>query len=221
LADIFKLAILIFVSYFLGAIPTGFLVGKIFFGKDIRREGSKNTGATNVFRVFGPLPGIAVLVIDVLKGFLPVFFIPEMLFPMGALGNTPVLAGLACVAGHNWTVFLDFKGGKGVATSLGVFLALAPLQTVLAASVFALVLGLTGYVSLGSLTAGVALSVFLWISPALPLEKYFGLNFMLIQDVQLSIKIIGSIIALLVFYTHRTNINRLLEGKENRLWRKK
>ena len=212
---------MIFVSYFSGAIPTGYLVGRIFYGKDIRLEGSRNTGATNVFRVFGPVPGVAVLIIDVLKGFLPVFFIPEMLFPLGALGNTPVLSGLACVAGHNWTVFLDFKGGKGVATSLGVFLALAPLQTVLAASVFAGVLALTGYVSLGSLTAGVALSVFLWISPALPLAKYLGLTFMRIQDVPLSIKIIGTIIALLVFYTHRTNIKRLLEGKENRLWPKK
>ena len=220
MADIFKLAILIFVSYFLGAIPTGFLVGKIFFGKDIRREGSKNTGATNVFRVFGPLPGITVLVIDVLKGFLPVFFIPEMLFPLGTLG-TPVLAGLACVAGHNWTVFLDFKGGKGVATSLGVFLALAPLQTLLAAAVFAAVLGVSGYVSLGSMTAGVALSVLLWTSSAFPAIKLAGTTIMRISDVRPEIKIIGTIIALLVFYTHRTNIKRLLEGKENRLWRKK
>jgi len=220
LDNLFKLSILIFVSYFLGAIPTGFLVGKIFFKKDIRLEGSKNTGATNVFRVFGALPGIAVLIIDILKGFLPVFFIPEMLFP-GALGSTPVLAGLACVAGHNWTVFLDFKGGKGVATSLGVFLALAPIQTILSAIVFSIVLGLTGYVSLGSIIAGVSLAVFLWVSPFFPLAKSFGLDFTRILDVVLSIKIIGTIISLLVFYTHRSNIKRLLDGKENRLWRKK
>ena len=218
--DLFRLAILIFVSYFSGAIPTGFLVGKIFFGKDIRQEGSKNTGATNVFRVFGPLPGIAVLVVDVLKGFLPVFFFPEMLF-RGATGSTPVLAGLACVAGHNWTVFLDFKGGKGVATSLGVFLALAPIQTVLSAAVFGTVLGLTGYVSLGSIIAGISLAVFLWISPVFPFANYFGRDFMRVLDVVLSVKIIGSIIAMLVLYTHRTNIMRLLEGNENRLWRKK
>ena len=118
--ELLSTALSLVLAYFIGAIPTGYWAGRLLKGIDIREHGSKNMGATNVLRVLGKGPGIAVLLIDILKGVLPLTLIANLLGISDPL--TLVLIGIAAVAGHNWTVFLGFKGGKGVATSLGVLI---------------------------------------------------------------------------------------------------
>ena len=187
----------ILASFLFGAIPSGFIVTKIAKGVDIRKFGSGNPGATNVFRVVGPAGGITVFILDCLKGFLPValagyFFIDLNSFYL-------LLAGLAAIAGHMFTPFLGFKGGKGVATGTGVFLALLPVITLFGALVFAVIFAFTRYVSLSSMCAGVFVPIASWASGQ-PLE----------------ISIFTTLTAILIIYAHRSNIQRLLNGTENR-----
>jgi acyl phosphate:glycerol-3-phosphate acyltransferase len=185
-------------SYFLGSIPTGFLWAKAR-GIDIRTVGSGNIGATNVMRALGKGPGIAVLLIDALKGFLPVWIAPRM-FP----GVDPVVLRITCcmsvIAGHNWTCWLKFKGGKGVATSAGALLAFLPLPLICALGVWVVVFALSRYVSLASISAAVAMPIATWF-----LEK----------DVTLFI--FTMIIGAVGIYKHKSNIQRLLAGTENRI----
>ena len=155
----------IVISYLLGSIPAAYIAGKAK-GVDLRKHGSGNLGATNVMRVLGTKIGLAVFLFDMAKGAAPVYFFPKWLAATGALPVDPVvfgiLCGIAAIFGHVRPIFLKFgKGGKGVATAAGVFLALAPLQTLLALLVFATVLFASGYVSLGSLTSAVALPILL------------------------------------------------------------
>ena len=191
-------------AYLLGAIPTGYLFGKMLKGIDIRAHGSKNMGATNVFRVLGKGPGIAVLIIDILKGVLPLTVLAN------GLGlDEPwvlVLIGMAAVAGHNWTVFLKFKGGKGVATTLGVLIGLAiqipGLRPVLllTLAVWLMTFLPFGYVSLASITAAVSLPI---------LMVLFNAPFVII--------VMSICLSVFVVARHRVNISRLLKGQENRI----
>jgi glycerol-3-phosphate acyltransferase PlsY len=152
----FRIPALFVFSYLAGGIPTGYLVVKRFYGYDIRTRGSGNPGTANVYRNAGVLPGAVTLAVDALKGFAPVH-LGLLLYP-----NQPLLAiglGIAAIFGHNWTPFLGFKGGKGVATSAGVFSALMPLPMLAAVGAFILAVKISGHISVGSMTAAVALPI--------------------------------------------------------------
>jgi glycerol-3-phosphate acyltransferase PlsY len=195
-------------SYLLGSIPAAYIAGKAK-GIDLRKHGSGNLGATNVMRVLGTKIGLAVFLFDMAKGGAPVYFFPRWLAASGALTVDPVifaiLCGVAAIVGHVRPIYLKFgKGGKGVATAAGVFLALAPLQTLLALLVFATVLFASGYVSLGSLTSAAALPMLL--------AATVGIHSPLFA--------ISIVVALFVFWTHRANIARLRAGEEHRFGRK-
>lgn len=188
-------------SYVSGSIPAAYLAGS-WSGVDLRAHGSGNLGATNVVRVLGAKVGIAVFLVDIVKGAVPVWFLPRL---TGAAGDTltwtAVACGVAAILGHIRPVFLGFrKGGKGVATACGVFLALAPLQTLLTLLVFAVVVFASGYVSLSSLTSAVALPVFLAVS--------VGARSPLFS--------VSLLTGAFVFWTHRSNIERLRNGTEYR-----
>lgn len=188
-------------SYVSGSIPAAYLAGK-WSGVDLRTHGSGNLGATNVVRVLGAKVGIAVFLVDIAKGALPVWFLPRA---TGATGDTltwtAVACGVAAIVGHIRPVFLGFKkGGKGVATACGVFLALAPLQTLLTLLIFAVVVFASGYVSLSSLTSAIALPVFLAVSVGMK-SPLFSVSLLT-----------GGF----VFWTHRANIERLRQGTEYR-----
>jgi glycerol-3-phosphate acyltransferase PlsY len=188
--------------YFLGSIPTGFLWAKAR-GIDIRTVGSGNIGATNVMRALGKGPGITVLLIDAAKGFLPVWFAPRI-FP-GVDSNWLQITCCVCViAGHNWTCWLNFKGGKGVATSAGALLAFLPLPLQCALGVWLVVFGIWRYVSLASIVAAVAIPVATWF---------------LTYDQVLTV--FTAIVGAVAIYKHKSNIQRLWAGTENRIGRRK
>lgn len=195
----------LFLSYFLGSLPTGFLVGKIVKGVDIRKEGSGNVGATNVFRVVGKRWGMAVLLVDILKGYLAVSLIPPYFLthalPIDLLRLT---YGLAAITGHTWTLWLRFRGGKGVATSLGAFLGLTPEATGAALVVWILLFLWRRYVSLASL--GMAVSFPFWVFGFYRSSDFFRILF----PVSLGLVIF-------IFYTHRENIQRLRKGEEKQI----
>ena len=205
------LILLILIAYLIGSIPTSILAGKLLRGIDIRDFGSRNPGATNTFRVLGKKIGITVGLIDIFKGFFAVFFLPSLL---PSDGWTPedirrLIAGLAAVSGHMWTVFAGFSGGKGVGTSFGVFLGLAPLASVITLAIWCLLTFSTGYVSLGSIIAAAALPVAI-ITLGL-------LRGTLSIPVSAAAVILGAAIIL----RHRANISRLLKGEENRFGKKR
>ena len=186
-------------SYLLGAIPTSYLVGRIFRGLDLREHGSRNLGATNLYRVMGWKFAIPVALFDVAKGAVPVlFFAPRV----PGIPLFPVFCGAAAVAGHAFSVFVGFKGGKGVATAAGIVVALAPLAFLVALAVWIVIVRLTGYVSLGSI---VAAAVF-------PLAD-FALN--PARRTTSTIAIDAALAAFLI-WKHRANIQRLLKGTESR-----
>jgi glycerol-3-phosphate acyltransferase PlsY len=189
----------ILASYLLGATPTSYIAGKLGRGIDLREHGSKNLGATNVYRTLGWKFAIPVALFDIAKGAIPVLFFSRW---AGATEPPwlPVVLGIAAVLGHMFSPYVSFKGGKGVATAAGMFLALAPIAVLLAIAVWAICLWLSGYVSLSSIVA--VLTVPLWIvllQPNLPYVLWASL----------------ALVALIV-YAHRRNISRLLAGTENR-----
>ncbi|OPZ66613.1 MAG: Glycerol-3-phosphate acyltransferase [Candidatus Aerophobetes bacterium ADurb.Bin490] len=186
-------------AYLMGSIPTGYLIVKWLKGLDIRSVGSGNIGATNVKRVLGLKWFFGVLFLDALKGFLPVLAV-KLLFPQYQF--LPVLAALCAVLGHTFTIFLNFKGGKGVATGLGVFLALAPLSVICSLASFVIILFMFKYISLGSIVAAVLLPAFVFI---------FGENGFLNLVLLFSV-----FTAVFVVYKHKENISRLREGTENK-----
>lgn len=186
---------LIILSYFFGAIPSGVWIGKIFKNIDVRDYGSKNSGATNSYRILGAKLGIAVLIIDVLKGFIPLYIASKFNLKY----NDLVILGLVAILAHTFSCFISFKGGKGVATSLGVFLFLAPVITLILLVIFILVVYFTKYISLGSITAAFLLPIF---------------TFFTHRDTYLFT--LSVVIAIFVIYRHKTNISRLLSGTENK-----
>lgn len=195
-----EIVLFLVIGYVLGALPNGVWIGKHFKGIDIREYGSKNSGATNSYRVLGPKYGLMVLAADALKGFLPPFLASRC----GITGNWLILIGMAAIIGHIFSFFLNFKGGKGVATSLGVFLFLIPKVTLTLFVIFVIVVYATRYISLGSITAAVLLPVFTFISP---LKYGIGRFPMMLMTI---------IIAVFVVYKHKSNIGRLLKGTENK-----
>ncbi|MBK7382801.1 MAG: glycerol-3-phosphate 1-O-acyltransferase PlsY [Flavobacteriales bacterium] len=192
-------------AYLCGSFPTSVWWGKAFFSVDVRQHGSGNAGATNTFRVLGPKAGVPVLLIDILKGFLPVRILPnfsELQVDKGPWMWLRVALVIAAVIGHLYPVFANFRGGKGVATSLGGVLAVHPGAGAICVVVFALVFFLSRYVSLGSLCAAAS----------------FPLAVILIYQELSAVKIgFAVVLCLMVFYTHRENIGRLLRGEENRM----
>ena len=190
------------VAAFLGSIPTGYLIGRLH-GVDIRNAGSGNIGATNVKRVLGKKAGILTLLLDMLKGVAAVY-VPALFGVESLHGGVLVpAAGLLAVFGHCFSPFLHFQGGKGVATGVGVFFVLCPAQTITAVAVFAVTVAISRYVSLGSITAVVALAGMLLVHH--PAQAKSGTT-------------LAAIIAgALIIWRHRANLQRLISGSENRL----
>jgi glycerol-3-phosphate acyltransferase PlsY len=190
-------------SYLLGATPTSYWIGKAFHGVDLREHGSGNLGATNAFRVLGWQWALPVILVDVAKGFVPVWFFPGL--ASASLGWA-LAFGAAAIVGHMFSLWVGFKGGKGVATSAGVFLALAPWAVLGAFLVWVALAVLTRYVSLASMGAAATLPVFVLLTP------HSGGGGLLAFTVAL---------ALFVIWAHRSNLGRLLRGEENRIGRHK
>lgn len=193
------------IAYVVGSIPFAYLAGRAVRGIDLREHGSGNLGATNVLRVLGAKVAVPVLLLDAAKGALPVLLLPR--YTATADPEWAALAyGVAAIAGHAKPVFLLWRGGgKGVATAAGVFFALAPVATLVALATFLVVLFASGYVSLGSLVAALALVVALAATSGPPTPVFW----------------VGAGVAAFVFWTHRTNIGRLRRGEEHRFGRKK
>jgi glycerol-3-phosphate acyltransferase PlsY len=197
---IIKLAGVAVLGYLIGSIPTAYIFGKLLKGIDIRQHGSGNVGATNAFRILGKGPGTAVLLIDIIKGVIPVVIVAGLLAP-SVWGH--IIAAVAVVCGHNWTCFLNFKGGKGIATTLGVLIGLtlvipeARPAVALCVLSWALCFAVTGIVSLSSLVAAVLLPVL-----------------MLVFDVPGALVVLCILFCMFVVLRHRPNIHRLLIGQE-------
>ena len=204
-------------AYLLGSIPTGFLAAKAN-GVDIRAVGSGNIGATNAMRALGKPAGILVLLLDVLKGFAACYFLPPLIWNWLAPHYSGLIvyfdkaspelqmryylvAGIFAVLGHNYACWLKFKGGKGIATTAGVYLALAPWAVLVALAVFLLAVLLTRYVSVGSISAAAALPVTVWV----------------MSSQNLPLGIVTTALGALAIYKHKSNIQRLMNGTENRL----
>jgi glycerol-3-phosphate acyltransferase PlsY len=184
-------------SYLVGAIPTSFLAGKLLRGIDLREHGSKNLGATNVYRVLGARVAVPVGLFDVFKGAAPVLWISSFGPEWGAF---PLICGIAAILGHVFSVFVNFKGGKGVATAGGVVIALAPVAILICLGIWAAVTFSSGYVSLGSITAALAYpGLVYWLTPG-----------------QRPLILVHVAIALALVWFHRANIGRLRAGTENR-----
>ena len=202
------LIITLVLAYLLGSIATAVWVGKIFHNIDVREHGSGNAGATNVIRVLGWGTGIPVLLLDVLKGWcaamLPVFF--NLAGERTALlTDLQIAAGVSAVLGHIFPVFAGFRGGKGVATICGVMLAIEPAVTLSCLGVFLIVLFISSYVSLASMSAGVAFPILLILIFGTP---------------SVVLKVFSVIVAAALLFTHRKNIKRLLRGEESKFIRK-
>ncbi|MFS0786815.1 glycerol-3-phosphate 1-O-acyltransferase PlsY [Shouchella sp. 1P09AA] len=192
-------------SYLLGSVSFSYLIAKKIKKIDIRKEGSGNAGATNTLRVLGVGPAISVLLLDVGKGILPV--IVAMLITDVALVH--VLAGLAAILGHNWPIYFGFRGGKGVATSIGVLATLVFLPSLLAGVIAIASIFITRYVSLGSLLFAILTPVVLGILLLIPSFTY-----------PIEYSLFTVILALMSLWRHRTNVSRLMSGTENKIGRK-
>lgn len=193
-------AVLLVLAYLLGAVPFGYLVGRLFYGVDVRTQGSGNVGTTNVFRVLGKKAGIAVFFLDVLKGFVPALVGTLLFGPWGA-----IFIASAPMVGHVYSVFLRGRGGKGVATGAGAVLALEPTVFLIIFVVWLALVFTVRIVSLASLVATAALPTLL-----------------ILRDSPLPYQIAAVLAAVIVFYAHRGNIGRLLRGEERRFappWR--
>lgn len=187
---------LVAISYLVGSIPNGLILGKFFWQTDLRCFGSRNIGATNAFRVLGPWPAFLVFLTDAAKGVFGVWLASQA----GAPAIWLVAAGIAAIAGHNWSVFLRFQGGRGVATGLGVIAFLVPKVTAVVFVVWALIVWATRYVSLASIVAAALVPVCMWLFGEEPVILYFGL-----------------LAAAFVIVRHRPNIERLLKGEESKI----
>ena len=185
-------------AYLIGSVPFGFLIGKMR-GVDVRTVGSKNIGATNVYRVVGHKWGFLAFFCDFLKGFLPAFL--ALRYASGVSVHLPVCVGLASVIGHTLTVFMKFRGGKGVATAFGMMVALATYPALLAFAVFVVTVWISHYISLGSMLAAATLAVLVWLFPCI-----------------LAMRLIAAFIAVFVIYKHKSNIQRLAKGCENKIY---
>lgn len=201
--------LVIIAAYLLGSIPTGYLAGRAR-GIDIRKEGSGNIGATNAFRILGKTAGTIVLVADGLKGWFATAIVPGLITsnvlhdPNGATEWMHIISGIVAILGHNYTIWLNFKGGKGVATSAGVLGALVPWTLVIVLATWIIVLLLTRYVSVASIVAALILPVATWAL------RYSG-----------TMIAITALMGALAIYKHKANIQRLMNGTENKMGKTK
>jgi len=215
------LLLLILTSYVIGAIPFAFIIGKIFRNVDLRRHGSGNLGSTNAFRVLGIALGILVQILDVGKGLAVVlittnFFYHNLPFenftPFDDITVLKIIAGISAVFGHTFSLFMGFRGGKGINTALGMLISLAPVDTSISIGFFILVLVSSGYVSLGSIVASVSFPVVMFVRENIFKVQITGYQTLIFFSIAVSI---------FLLYNHRSNIKRLLYGNENRfdsLW---
>jgi len=188
--------LLIIFAYLLGSIPTGLLLSKALAGVDPRQKGSRNIGATNVMRTVGKALGAVTLIGDVLKGLIPVL----LALWLGREQAWVAAVALAAFLGHCFPIYLRFKGGKGVATAVGIFLPVAPLAVLMAIVVFATGVAITRMVSVGSIAAAGAIPLLIWL-------RGYPVSFILL----------GICVGAIIIYRHKENIQRLLMGKENKL----
>lgn len=203
--ELTSIALLAFVSYLFGSIPSAVWMGRRFHGIDVRAHGSGNAGATNTFRVLGKKTGIAVLIADVTKGYassLLVLFLPLDTYEQ--LVQFRLLFGAFAVLGHIYPIFAQFKGGKGIATLLGVVIGLHPVLALICVGVFLMVLITTHYVSVGSMLATIAFPLFTYWLPSVQRSAWL-MGF-------------GIVASVLVVFTHRKNIQRLLAGNESKTY---
>lgn len=189
-------ALIFIASYLLGSIPNGLVFGKLIWKKDLRQFGSHNIGATNAWRVLGKRAGILIFALDFLKGALSVFLAEKFIGEPVVM----ILAGLLAIIGHTFSVFLKFRGGKGVATGLGVVAMLMPKVTVIVFAVWLVIVFITRYVSLGSIVAAVCV-------PLLAIFFAYPIEFI----------IFGAIAAAFITVRHKENISRLAAGTENKI----
>ena len=190
--------LILLISYFLGSIPTGFLFGKFLKNIDLRTVGSGSTGATNVLRNIGRWPAFFVFIIDVGKGILAVKIVQYY----SDQSLIQVLAGMSAIAGHIWPIWLKGKGGKAVATGLGMFLALSWKVGLASFLVFLVVLSKSKYVSLSSISAAIFLPIFMFLNVGKFIHSYFIISFL---------------VSIIVIWKHRTNVKRLLKGEETKI----
>lgn len=188
--------LLVLASYLMGSFPTSYLVGRLH-GIDLREHGSGNLGGTNAYRVMGLAAGLPVVIVDVAKGLAPAYFFPA--WDGSPSGQLALLYGLAAIAGHVWSVFVGFRGGKGVATGAGVLVALAPTSALVGLLVWVGLVTLTRYVSVASIAAASIVPVSAWLT-----------------DEAVSTVVFCAAVALFVWWTHRDNLRRLVRGQENR-----
>jgi len=190
------------ISYLFGSIPTGLLVSRLVGDVDIREHGSGNIGATNVARTLGRKWGAVVLGLDLLKGLLPVAILPPLFgFPANGNGLVEITIGAAAVLGHCFSVFLGFRGGKGVATAIGVFLAIAPWEIVILLVVGLILIAWKGYVSLASVVCAALLPVLLYLTKQ-----------------PLAVQLVAELLAVIVILKHWPNMVRISRGEEMALW---
>ena len=195
--------VFIVAAYLIGGIPFGFLIGKLR-GVDVRTVGSKNIGATNVFRTVGKKWGLLAFFCDVMKGFLPTLLATSFAPHPSSL---PLCVGITCVVGHMLTPYMKFKGGKGVATAFGALIALVPATVGIAFAIFSLIFACSNYISLGSCVAATSLAVMVWV----PFLDHAGYK-------DLPLCILVTLIAAFIVWKHRSNIGRLIRGEENKIY---
>ncbi|MDA3861419.1 MAG: glycerol-3-phosphate 1-O-acyltransferase PlsY [Melioribacteraceae bacterium] len=208
-------------SYLVGSIPTSIIMSKIVKGIDIRQHGSGNAGGSNVFRVLGWKYGISVILLDALKGAIAVLLVARLYFgdfpfpnatPFNDFTLVQIMAGVFAILGHIWTIFAGFKGGKGIATGLGILVSIVTIDMLFGLVVFAIVVGVSKYISLGSLAAAFSVPVIMIVR-----ENVFGVDISGYHTI-LPLTIF---LAVLVMFTHKENIKRLLQGSENKIKLKK
>lgn len=226
------LIVVMAVSYLIGSIPTSIIAGKMLRGVDIRDYGSGNAGGTNAFRVLGWKAGLAVTVLDIVKGAVGAISV-VVFFEANPLGTLPdvnpialrLLAGLSAVFGHVFTVFAGFRGGKGVSTAAGMMFGIAPVTTLIVLGIFLLTIFLSRYVSVASMLAALAFPLIIAVRKYIfdlgeGLDYYiklFNTNVFIHDSLDYHLLIFGFIVAAAILFTHRTNIRRLLSGDENRV----
>ena len=203
-----SILVILLLSYLVGSIPTSIIVSKLFFGFDIRDRGSGNAGGTNAFRIMGWKVGLLVMILDLGKGVLATYLISQLRIDSltWPLVYIQIIAGTAAVIGHIWTIFAGFRGGKGVGTAAGMLLVLYPISFVICLLIFFLILLTTRYVSVSSMTAAVFLPIVLYL-----------LHVLVNRPVSMPLLVLAISMAILIVFTHRSNIQRLIHGNENRI----
>jgi glycerol-3-phosphate acyltransferase PlsY len=212
------LALIIFLSYLVGSIPTAIIVSKAVKGIDIRNHGSGNAGGTNVMRVLGWKYGLLVILLDALKGSVAVIFVARLFYtgempfenatPFDDFTFVQIIAGISAVVGHIWTVFAGFKGGKGIATAMGMLIMIMTIDILIAIGVFIIVVTISRYVSLGSILGAITVPLVMVFRENILHAHIPGYNTLLPF-------VIG--VALLVVFTHRKNVVRIFSGNENKI----